>query len=79
MNSLFFSKEGFKISPTTEPCTKGINLWSKPIVCNGKSVWVLDTEGFGAIDRDDNYDVKIFLLATLISDVMMYNSFGALD
>lgn len=54
-------------------------MWSKPITNNGKNIWILDTEGFGAIDRDDSYDVKIFLLTTLISDIVMYNSFGALD
>jgi hypothetical protein len=58
---------------------KGINIWSKPILTNGKTVWILDTEGFGATDRDDHYDLQIFMLTTLISSVLMYNSFGALD
>ena len=79
MNSLFFSNEGFKVSPTIAPCTKGINIWSKPISSNGKNIWIIDTEGFGAIDRDDSYDVKIFLITTLISGLLIYNSFGALD
>ena len=42
-------------------------------------MWILDTEGFGATDRDESHDVKIFLLTTLMSSIMMYNSFGALD
>ena len=43
MNSLFFTNQGFKVSPTTEPCTKGINMSTRPIVLNGKNLWVLDT------------------------------------
>lgn len=42
-------------------------------------VWLLDTEGFGSIEQDSSYDGKIFLLSLLLSNVMLYNSFGAID
>lgn len=31
------------------------------------------------MDKDSNYDGKIFLLSMLISNVLLYNSFGAID
>jgi len=40
---------------------------------------LLDTEGFGSIDKDSNYDGKIFLITLLISNILLYNSFGAID
>jgi hypothetical protein len=42
-------------------------------------VWVLDTEGFGSIEKDSSYDGKIFLLSLLLSNILLYNSFGAID
>lgn len=42
-------------------------------------VWLLDTEGFGSMEKDSSYDGKIFLLSLLLSNVMLYNSFGAID
>ena len=31
------------------------------------SLWVLDTEGFGSVEQNGNYDAKIFLLGILLS------------
>ena len=42
-------------------------------------VFVIDTEGLGAIDEDSNYDTKIFLLAILLCSLLVYNSVGAID
>ena len=43
------------------------------------SVIVMDTEGIGATDQEDNYDTKIFMLAMLLSSYFVYNSTGAID
>jgi hypothetical protein len=40
---------------------------------------VIDTEGLGAYDEDENHDAKIFLLALLLSSMIIYNSVGAID
>lgn len=40
---------------------------------------VIDTEGLGAFDEDENHDAKIFLLALLLSSLIIYNSVGTID
>lgn len=40
---------------------------------------IIDTEGLGAFDEDDNHDTKIFLLALLLSSLLVYNSVGNID
>jgi hypothetical protein len=39
----------------------------------------VDTEGLGAYDEDENHDAKIFLLALLLSSLLIYNSVGTID
>lgn len=47
----------------------------------GKTLQVLivDSEGIGAFDEDENHDTKIFLLAMLLSSFFIYNSMGTID
>ena len=77
--------DGFAVGPTIKPCTKGIWLWSKPLIINGDSnegqfpTYLIDTEGLGAYDEDINHDSKIFLIAILISSLFIYNSIGTID
>lgn len=40
---------------------------------------IIDTEGLGAFDEDDNHDTKIFLLALLLCSFLIYNSVGSID
>lgn len=40
---------------------------------------LIDSEGIGAFDEDDNHDSKIFLLALLLSSYFIYNSMGTID
>jgi len=42
-------------------------------------VIVLDSEGIGGIEKDQDYDLKIFSLMVLATSVLMYNSIGAID
>lgn len=78
-------KGGFTVSPTINACTKGLWLWKKVIKAensaNGQeiSMIVVDTEGLGAYDEDENHDAKIFLLALLLSSLLIYNSVGTID
>ena len=84
LNSLFSKNGNFDVSPTIEPCTQGINILKSPLIHSTTdhprvNVWVMDTEGFGSLDKDSLYDSKIFLLILMLSDVLIYNSKGALD
>ena len=77
---------GFEVGPTIKPCTKGIWLWSNPLIISNPNnnnepfpVYLIDTEGLGAYDEEINHDSKIFLIAILISSLFIYNSFGTID
>ena len=76
---------GFGVGPTFRPCTKGIWIWSEPIIVkNSQSpkpfpCFLIDTEGLGAYIEEINHDTKIFLISILISSLFIYNSFGAID
>lgn len=39
----------------------------------------MDSEGLGGVDKDQNYDVKTFTLAMLLSSFFVYNSTGVID
>ena len=77
--------KGFEVAPTIKPCTKGIWLWSSPLMVSNKNsqgcfpAFLIDTEGLGAYDEEINHDSKIFLIAILISSLFIYNSFGTID
>ena len=81
------SNTGFDVGPTFKPCTKGIWIWSEPLMIknvnsiNNKEFpcFMIDTEGLGAYDEEVNHDSKIFLIAILISSLFIFNSFGTID
>ena len=75
---------GFSVGPSINPCTKGLWIWSKPL--KGFSddgiplnIFVIDTEGIGATDEDQNHDTKIFTLGLLLSSYFIYNSLNSID
>ena len=75
---------GFSVGPSINPCTKGLWIWSNPI--KGFSdegvplnIFVIDTEGIGATDEDQNHDSKIFTLGLLLSSYFIYNSLNSID
>ena len=76
---------GFGVAATFKPCTKGIWIWSDPLIINNSNCpkafpcFLIDTEGLGAYDEEINHDSKIFLIAILISSLFIFNSFGAID
>ena len=82
MNKLFLDVDrgGFQVSPTIHPCTKGLWIQKKLMTTpDGLPFLVIDTEGLGAYDEDENHDAKIFLLAMLLSSMLIYNSVGTID
>ena len=84
-NSTETKNFGFDVGPTINPCTKGIWLWSTPLMISNTHnneefpVFIIDTEGLGAYDEEINHDSKIFLIAILLSSLFIYNSFGTID
>lgn len=84
LNWLLGRSGGFRVGPTIERCTRGIWLWGQPqkhTMANGEDVWVLmlDTEGMGGLEASQQYDARIFSLATLLCSKLIYNSQGSVD
>ena len=86
LNQMLLNRsKGFSVGPTVNPCTKGLWIWGKPIMgldSQGTSkipILLIDTEGFGAFDEDQNHDIKIFTLAVLLSSYFIFNSRGSID
>ena len=40
---------------------------------------VVDSEGIGGLNEDNNHDMRIFSLAVLLSSYFVYNSMGSID
>ncbi len=77
-------RRGFGVGPSINPCTKGLWLWGTPVrgtTSDGKpvNVLVVDSEGIGGLDEDNNHDMRIFSLALLLSSYFLYNSVGSID
>ncbi|XP_064459137.1 guanylate-binding protein 2-like [Ornithodoros turicata] len=84
MNQLMGKSKGFGIGPTVRPETMGIWMWGQPMkirLPSGEAISLifLDTEGFAANNISENYDAKIFAVATLISSHLIYNSVKIID
>ena len=43
------------------------------------NVIVIDSEGIGGLDEDQNHDMRIFTLALLLCSFFVYNSMGSID
>lgn len=85
LNRMLLNRQkGFGVGPTINPCTKGLWMWGTPIsgqTPEGKpiNVLVVDSEGIGGLDEDNNHDMRIFSLALLLSSYFLYNSVGSID
>ena len=73
------------MGPTINPCTKGLWIWNQPIELTDPKTQqtykclIVDSEGLGVLNEDQNHDTRIFLLALLISSYFVYNSMGTID
>jgi hypothetical protein len=56
-------------------------MWSKPVYNDRLSnyLFFIDTEGSQSVSRDVENDTKIFVMTTLLSSYLMYNSVGSID
>jgi hypothetical protein len=75
--------KGFGVGPTINPCTKGLWIWGETLETDHQGeklkILLIDSEGIGAFDEDENHDTKIFLLALLLCSYFIYNSMGTID
>ena len=63
-----------------ESCTRGLWVWGKPIKVNDDLHAILiDTEGLGSCNRDQQIDTKILTLSLLLSSYFMFNCMNAID
>jgi hypothetical protein len=77
-------KGGFAVGPTTNPKTKGIWVWGKPLIFKNEkdemiNVVVMDSEGLGSTEEDQNHDLRLFSITLLLSSIFLYNTMGAID
>ena len=80
MNRLLGKQDGFEIGSTVQSCTRGIWIWGRPVrVSNDLHAILIDTEGLGSCNRDQQIDIKIFSLALLLSSYFLYNCMNAID
>lgn len=72
---------GFTVGDTVNACTTGLMLHTTPLAIteDGCTIFVVDTEGIGALDANSTHDVRIFSLALLLSSSLIYNSMGAIN
>ena len=81
---LLKQKAGFAVGPTTNPKTKGIWVWGKPLILKNEkdeiiNVCVLDSEGLGSTEEDVNHDLRLLSLTLLLSSMFIYNTLGSID
>ena len=68
--------EIFKISNTDDPCTKGIWMSTSVLECEDFIILLLDTEGMESLEASEDYIVKLLVVATTLSSMLIYNSIG---
>ena len=84
LNHLINQPGCFGVGNTTNACTKGLWIWNKVVKAktqDGKdlNVVLIDTEGLGDTEKDQNNDVRIFMLAVLLSSHIIFNCTGVID
>ena len=85
LNRVFLNRsQAFEVGPSVNPCTKGIWIWGESISGTTEegipcTILIVDTEGMGGLEKDTNYDSRIFSIASLISSCFVYNSTGSID
>ncbi len=71
--------DGFQLGNSTLPQTKGIYIWSEPLIVNNQAIVIVDTEGLNSIFRDIQIDQYLLGIVMLLSSVFIYNNFGVID
>jgi len=58
-------------------------MYSEPVTIEKDGevfdIYVMDSEGLGGVDKNQNYDTKIFTLTVLLSNFLVFNQVGVID
>jgi len=57
----------FEVGSTINACTKGLWMYNKVVTYNNVPCIIVDTEGLGGVEENKNHDIRIFILAVLLS------------
>ena len=83
MNQIIGQREAFKVDPSVNACTRGLWIYSEPVTIQKDEevfdIYLMDSEGLGGVDKNQNYDTKIFTLTVLLSSFLVFNQVGVID
>lgn len=80
LNAIVGNTEVFTLGPRTSPETMGIWICRTEMrASDGSEVWLMDSEGFFGPHVSENYDAKIFTIASLLSGHLVYNTVKIID
>ena len=66
----------FRVSNSDDPCTQGIWMSTSVLECENYAILLLDTEGMESLEAAEDYIVKLLVVTTLSSSMLIYNSSG---
>ena len=66
--------ECFKVTHSTEACTRGIWMATTVLECPEFVVVFFDTEGIGAVDDSTQGSINFMISTALISSLLIYNT-----
>ena len=74
LSRLLGTKNGFSLGHTLDPETLGIWIGLTVIEKNNTVYFLLDTEGLGAVNANKENDTALFVLANMLSSLLIFNS-----
>lgn len=74
LSQLLGESEYFKVSHSTETCTRGIWMATTVLECNDFVVVFLDTEGISAVDGSTQASTNFLITTALTSSLLIYNT-----
>jgi hypothetical protein len=80
LNALTEGTGIFSVGKKTSPETMGVWICRTDIKAQDNSeVWLMDSEGFFGPGVSEDYDAKVFTLATLLGSMLVYNTIKIID
>jgi hypothetical protein len=81
LNLLCEGRTRFATGASTNPCTQGVwaDIFEPRPESKEPCKILLDTEGLFSYNRDEAFDMMLFLFTAFASSVMLYNSLGMID
>ena len=76
LDQLLGTKKGFQELADNKPKIRGLYIWGKPIKMENEDLYILiiDSDGFSQKNIPSRQDKQFFMLATLLSSSVIYNS-----